>query len=157
MNRAALVCALMTVSLSAAAAPTCCTLFGIDATPILGDDVATCGALRHANNFDEAETLNRDERIRGAECARVALASGRSVVYTYRQLIWPDVDLIIQAVWGSRGERLLLKLGNYRNESIRVIEVCAMLEVQPGGRIDSAGCTDRHPLLDRLHAGQGAR
>ena len=157
MNRAAIVCALMGVSLSAAATPACCKLFGIDLTPILGDDVATCGALRHANNPAEAETLNREERSRGAECARAALASGRTLVYTYRQLIWPDVDLIIQAVWGARGERLLLKLGNYRNENVRVIEVCAMLEVLPGGRIDSAGCTDRHPLLDRLHGMPGAR
>jgi hypothetical protein len=152
MNRAAIVCVLMSAALPAAAAPACCKFFGFDATPILGDDVVICGAIRHANFPSEAEDLNREERKRGAECARTALASGRSVVYTYRQLIWPDVDLIIQAVWGSRGERLLMKLGNSRNENVRLVEVCAMLDVLPTGRIESAGCTDWHPLLNQLRA-----
>jgi len=152
MNRAAIVCALMSASLPAAAAPACCKLFGIDVTPIVGDEVVICGALRHADDPAEAEALNREEKKRAAECARTALAAGRSLVYTYRQLIWPDVDLVIQAVWGSRGERLLMKLGNFSNENIRAVEVCARLDVLPGGRIESAGCTDWHPLLEQLRA-----
>jgi hypothetical protein len=136
----------------AIAAPPCCKLFGLDASPILGDDAAICGAVVDADDRSDAEELARANRKQAAECARAAQADGRAYVYTYRQLIWPDVDMVVQAVTGTRGERLLLMFGNSRGENIRTAEVCAMLEVRPGGRVESRGCTPYHPLIERLRA-----
>lgn len=132
--------------------PACCKLFGLDATPILGDEPAICGELRDADDRPEAESLAREHRKRAAECARSAQASGRSFVYTYRQLVSPDVDLVVQAVAGTRGARLLLKLGNFRGENLHSMEVCAKLDVLEDGRIASRGCTQWHPLLEKLRA-----
>jgi hypothetical protein len=141
-----------TAASPASADPACCKLFGLDATPILGDDPALCGEVRDADDRPEAEALTREDRQQAANCARAAQAAGRSYVYTYRQLISPDVDLLVQAVVGTHGERLLMKLGNFRGENIRSTEVCARLDLQPNGRIDARGCTPWHPLIDRLRA-----
>jgi len=135
-----------------AQSPACCKLFGIDATPILGDDPAICGEIRDADDRPEAESLAREDRKRAAECARAAQVAGRSYVYTYRQLISPDVDMLVQAVTGTRGERLLLKLGNFRGENIRSVEACAKINVLEDGRLESRGCTPWNPLIERLRA-----
>ena len=141
----------------AAADPACCKLFGIDATPILGEDAARCGRIVDADDRSDAEAMTREERKQAAGCARDAQQDGRAFVYTYRQLISPDVDLMVQAVGGIRGERLLLKLGNVRGENIRSIEACATLEVLGDGRISSRGCTRWHPLIDKLRGPFPAR
>jgi hypothetical protein len=141
----------------AATEPACCKLFGLDASPILGDDAAICGHVVDAADHVDAETLVREHRKQAAACARAAQAEGRSFVYTYRQLIWPDVDMVVQAVAGTRGERLLMKLGNHRGENIRSIEACAKLAILPEGRIEGRGCTTRHALIDQLRAPFPAR
>ena len=136
----------------ATADPACCKIFGIDATPILGDDPALCGEVRDADDRPDAESITREDRKRAAECARAAQAQGRTYIYTYRQLVSPDVDMLVQAVTGTRGERLLLKLGNFRGENIRSVEACAKITVLEDGRLESRGCTQWHPLIDRLRA-----
>jgi hypothetical protein len=141
-----------TTSLTGAGPPDCCRLFGLDATPVLGDDPALCGQIRDADDRPDAEILTREERKQAARCARDAQAAGRAFVYTYRQLISPDVDMVVQGVAGMRGERLLLKLGNFRGENLHSMEVCAELEVLADGRIQSRGCTRWHPLLEKLRA-----
>jgi len=152
VNRARTLLLLAAVPALAAADPACCKLFGLDTTPILGDDPALCGKLRDADDRPDAEALTREERKQASECARTAQAGARAFVYTYRQLISPDVDLVVQAVAGTRGERLLLKLGNFRGENLHSMEVCAKLEVLTDGRIASRGCTRWHPLLEKLRA-----
>jgi len=134
--------------LAAADAPLCCRIFSIDATPILGDAPAVCGRVPDADTTEEAAA----EKRRAAQCALDALAQGRAFVYTYRELIPPDVDLIVQAVFGTRGERVLLKAGRFAREDVRSLEVCATLSVQPDGTLRTAGCTTEHALLERLHA-----
>jgi hypothetical protein len=114
--------------LAAADAPLCCRIFSIDATPILGDAPTACGQVPDAETTEEAAA----EKRRAAQCARDAQAQGRAFVYTYRELIPPDVDLIVQAVFGTRGERLLLKAGRFAREDVRSLEVCGALNVQPG-------------------------
>lgn len=139
-------------SLAAAADPACCRLFGIDATPILGDDPAICGELRDANDRPDTEALAREDRKHAAECARAAQAAGRSYVYTYRQLVSPDIDVVIQAVSGVDGQHLLLNFGNFRGENQRSAHVCAQLKVLAGGLIEARGCLPSHPLLEQLRA-----
>jgi len=134
--------------LAAADAPLCCRIFSIDATPILGDAPTACGQVPDAETTEEAAA----EKRRAAQCARDAQAQGRAFVYTYRELIPPDVDLIVQAVFGTRGERLLLKAGRFAREDIRSLEVCATLSVQPDGTLRTAGCTTEHALIERLYA-----
>lgn len=140
------------VSPARADSPACCKLFGLDATPILGDEPAICGEVRDADDRPDAESITREDRKHAAECARAAQAQGRTYIYTYRQLVSPDVDMLVQAVTGTRGERLLLKLGNFRGENIRSVEACAKINVLEDGRLESRGCTQWHPLVERLRA-----
>ena len=130
-----------------AAAP-CCSLFGFDATSILGDDPAVCGKIRDADNRDDAETETRGDRSGAARCALEAQAQGRAFVYTYRLLAAPDIDLVSQAVFGAHGERLLLRMGLYRGENIRTVEACASLTVQADGQLKKQGCRARQGILD---------
>ena len=150
--RCALVAGMACLPAILAASPACCRLFQIDATPILGDDPAVCGEILDANEPAKAEAMSREARQLASQCARDAQSQGRPFVYTYRMLVAPDVDLIVQAVAGTRGERLLLRIGDFRGEFIRSIEVCAMLTVLADGRPKSQGCTDEHPLIKRLRA-----
>ena len=101
--------AILGAPLAGAASPVCCRLFDMDATPILGADPAVCGKIPDA----EVSEDTRDERRRATRCALEAQAQGRAFVYTYRELITPDIDLIVQALFGVRGERLLLKSGRF--------------------------------------------
>ena len=126
----------------------CCRMFDIDATSILGDDPASCGEVPDADTSAEA----REARNRATQCAFAAQAQNRAFVYTYRELVEPEMDLVVQAVFGARGERLLLKLGILGAENIRYVEVCAKLAVLPDGRLKTAGCTDSHSLIERLRA-----
>jgi hypothetical protein len=135
-------------SLAAADAPVCCRIFSIDATPILGDAPALCGQVSDVETTEEAAA----EKRRAATCAREAQAQRRAFVYTYRELIPPDVDLVVQAVFGTRGERILLKAGRFAREDVRSLEVCATLAVQSEGTLRTAGCTTEHELLERLYA-----
>jgi len=144
-------CLAMALAMSesmAADAPVCCRIFSIDATPILGDAPAICGQVPDADTTEQAAA----EKRRAAQCAREALAQGRAFVYTYRELIPPDVDLLVQAVFGTRGERMLLKAGRFARQDVRSLEVCATLAVQSDGTLRTTGCTSEHLLLDRLHA-----
>ena len=126
----------------------CCRLFGFDAAPLLGPDPALCGALRDADDRVQAETETRQDRRRATECALEAQARGRAFVYTYRLLVEPDIDLVQQAVFGARGERLLLRMGLYGGENIRTVEACTSLTVQPDGRVSKQGCRTRQGILD---------
>jgi hypothetical protein len=130
-----------------AAAP-CCSLFGFDASSILGADPAVCGAIRDADNRDDAEAESREDRRRATQCALDAQARGRAFVYTYRLLVTPDIDVVSQAVFGARGERLLLRMGLYRGENIRTVEACASLVVQADGQLKKQGCRARQGILD---------
>ena len=140
--------AILNASLAGAASPHCCRIFDIDATSILGDDPASCGEVPDSDTSSEA----REARNRATRCALAAQEQGRAFVYTYRELVESEMDLVVQAVFGTRGERLLLKIGTFGAEYIRSIEVCAQLAVLPDGRLKTAGCTDSHSLIERLRA-----
>ena len=130
--------------LAAADAPLCCRIFSIDATPILGDAPTACGQVPDAETTEEAAA----EKRRAAQCARDAQAQGRAFVYTYRELISPDVDLIVQAVFGAHGERLLLKAGRFGRQDVRMTQVCEKLGVRSDGTLDSAGCQETDEYFD---------
>ena len=128
-----------------AAAPPCCRMFGFDASPILGHDAAVCGKILDADDREAAQLETREERRRATTCALEAQSQGRAFVYTYRLLVSPDVDMVNQAVFGAKGERLLLRMGLYQGENIRSIESCASLTVLADGRIDKQGCHTVNP------------
>ena len=131
-----------------AADPACCKMFGFDASSILGEDAAICGRILDADQRNEAEAETREERRRATACALQAQARGRAFVYTYRLLASPDVDMVYQAVFGARGERLLLRMGLYAGENIRTVEKCAALTVQADGKIGKEGCYLRQGIVD---------
>jgi hypothetical protein len=124
----------------AAAAPVCCRLFGIDATPMLGPDPVVCGKVVTGDRRIEAEEETQEDRRRATKCALEAQAQGRAFVYTYRLLVPPDIDVITQAVFGAQGERMLLKLGRFRGENIHTVETCETLSVLPDGKLKGAAC-----------------
>lgn len=128
--------------------PACCKLFGFDASSILGADAAICGKILDADERNEAESRTREERGRATACALEAQARGRAFVYTYRLLASPDVDMVYQAVFGTRGERLLLRMGLYAGENIRTVENCAALTVQADGKVRKEGCHLRQGIVD---------
>src|SRR5687768_13267498 len=110
--------AILNVSLAGAASPHCCRIFDIDARSILGDDPASCGVVPDSDTSAEA----REARNRATQCALAAQSQGRAFVYTYRELVEPEMDLVVQAVFGTRGERLLLKIGTFGAQYIRSVE-----------------------------------
>jgi len=129
-----------------AAEPPCCKLFGFDASPMLGEDPASCGQIRDADDPDEAKSLTREDRRRATQCALEAQARGRAFVYTYRLLASPDVDMVYQAVVGMHGERLVLRMGLYQGENIRTIETCTALTVLADGQVAKKGCRLRQGI-----------
>ena len=130
----------------AADAPLCCRIFSIDATPILGEDAVLCGRVPDADTTNEAADAKRVAKA----CALDAQSRGRAFVYTYRELIPPDVDLIVQAVFGAHGERLLLKAGRFGRQDVRMTQVCGRLTVRGDGTLESVGCYDTQPYFDPL-------
>ena len=130
----------------AAAAPVCCRIFDIDATPILGNNPAVCGKIPDAERSEETV----DERRRATECALAAQVRGHAFVYTYRVLIAPDIDLIVQAVFGAHGERLLLKTGRFAAQDVRTTEVCSELTVLPDGKLQGFDCHAAYSFFDRM-------
>lgn len=138
--------AILIVPLADAASPVCCRIFDFDATPILGDDPAVCGKIPDADTAEDT----RDERSRATRCARDAQLQGRAFVYTYRELMAPNIDLIVQALFGVRGERLLLKAGIFGAQDVRMAEVCAKLTVLSDGKLHGEGCTSAHSFIDQM-------
>jgi hypothetical protein len=131
---------------AAADAPLCCRIFSIDATPILGDDAVLCGRVPDADTTEEAAEARRSAKI----CALEAQSRERAFVYTYRELIPPDVDLIVQAVFGAHGERLLLKAGHFARQDVHLTQVCEKLSVRSDGTLESRGCYDTDGYFDPL-------
>ena len=131
-----------------AADPLCCRLFGFDASSMLGPEAAQCGRILDADDRNKAQSETLEERQRATRCALEAQARGRAFVYTYRLLASPDVDMVFQAVFGARGERLLLRMGLYAGENIRSVENCAALTVQADGKVRKEGCYLRQGILD---------
>jgi len=123
-----------------AASPVCCRLFGFDATRMLGPDAVVCGKLVDADSRTEAQNESSAERKRATQCALEAQAQNRAFVYTYRLLAAPDMDLIVQAVFGAHGERMFMKLGLYAGENMHKVETCQSLTVLPDGKVKGAGC-----------------
>jgi hypothetical protein len=121
-------------------------MFDIDATPILGPDPAICGRIPDADTAEETV----DERRRATQCALAAQSQGRAFVYTYRQLAPPDIDLIVQALFGERGERLLLSMGRFGAQDVRNTEVCTKLTVLPDGKLDRDGCQAAYSFFERM-------
>jgi hypothetical protein len=131
-----------------AAEPACCRLFGFDASSMLGSEAAVCGRIVDADERNAAQAATLEERQRATQCALDAQARGRAFVYTYRVLASPDIDLVYQAVFGTRGERLLLRMGLYDGENIRSVEMCAALTVQADGKVRKEGCQMRRGIVD---------
>ncbi len=131
-----------------AAEPPCCTLFGFDASSMLGPEAAVCGRITDADERNETEAVTAEDRRRATQCALEAQARGRAFVYTYRLVASPDIDLVYQAVFGARGERWLLRMGRYAGENIRSVESCAELTVQTDGKVRKEGCYLRQGILD---------
>ena len=131
---------------AAADAPLCCRIFDIDATPILGKEAVLCGTVPDADTTDEAAAAKRSAKA----CALDAQSRGRAFVYTYRELLPPDVDLIVQAVFGAHGERLLLKAGRFGRQDARMTQVCEKLAVRSDGTLDSTGCYQANDYFDLL-------
>jgi hypothetical protein len=131
-----------------AADAACCRLFGFDASSLLGPEAAVCGRIVDADERNESEVVTVEDRRRATQCALEAQARGRAFVYTYRLLASPDVDMVYQAVFGVRGERLLLRMGLYAGENIRSVENCAALTVQADGKVRKEGCYLRQGILD---------
>src|SRR5262245_25393441 len=124
------------------ASPACCKIFGIDLSGMLGRDPAVCGQVRDADERNETQAAILEDRQRATQCALEAQAANRPFVYTYRMFSPPDIDLIVQAVSGEDGRRMVLKMGNTKHRNIRTIEDCATLTVQPDGKLRTSGCTD---------------
>lgn len=139
---AGLVASLIIAAPLSVASPACCKIFGVDLTHMLGRDPAVCGEIRDADERNETQALILEDRRRATQCALEAQAAGRPFVYTYRMFSPPDIDLIVQAVAGEDGRRMVLKMGNTRHRNIRTIEACATLTVQPDGKLKTAGCSD---------------
>ena len=59
-------------------------------------------------------------------------------------------DLIVQAVFGAHGERLLLKAGRFGRQDVRMTQVCDRLAVRGDGTLESVGCYDTQPYFDPL-------
>jgi hypothetical protein len=140
MHRTAWPVLLSISQLATAATPACCRLFGFDATRMLGPDPAVCGKILDADSRARAQEESAAERKRAAQCALDAQAQGRPFVYTYRLLAAPDMDLVVQAVVGAHGERLLMKLGLYAGENMHKVEACQSLAVLPDGKVRGSGC-----------------
>jgi hypothetical protein len=120
--------------------PICCDLFGFDATNMLGANPAVCGKVVTGDTRAEAQTETAEDRKRATQCALEAQEQKRAFVYTYRLVAAPDMDLIVQAVFGAHGERMLMKLGLFARENIHTVEVCDSLTVLPDGRVRESGC-----------------
>ena len=105
-----------------------------------------CGRVPDADTTNEAADAKRVAKA----CALDAQSRGRAFVYTYRELIPPDVDLIVQAVFGAHGERLLLKAGRFGRQDVRMTQVCDRLAVRGDGTLESVGCYDTQPYFDPL-------
>lgn len=127
--------------------PVCCRLFGFDATDILGKDPSICGAIRDADQRHEAEAETLADRRLATQCALEAQAQDRAFVYTYRLLAAPDIDMVTQAVFGAHGERMLLRMGLFRGENIRTVEICSTMDVLADGKVKSQGCRLRQGTL----------
>jgi len=140
----AVVIAASVAPLALASEPACCRLFGFDATYMLGADPAVCGKVVTGDTLPNAQTETTEERRRAARCALEAQQQKRAFVYTYRLVAAPDMDLIVQAVFGAHGERLLMKLGLFARENIHTVEECEELAVLPDGKLRSAGCYETH-------------
>ena len=82
---------------------------------------------------------------------REAQAQGRAFVYTYRELISPDIDLIVQALFGVRGERLLLKAGRLPRKT-SIDRSLRAAEVLPDGNCMAMGCTSAHSSSSSAHS-----
>ncbi len=128
--------------LAVADSPLCCRLFGLDLEAILGPDAVTCGKIVGDDESATAQAETVEERKLATRCALEAQKQGRAFVYTYRLLVAPDIDMITQAVFGAGGERMLLKLGIYREENIRTVEICERLTVLRDGKLRGERC---HP------------
>jgi len=131
---------LIHAQLALAAPPACCRLFGFDATHVLGDNPAVCGEVVTGDTLPAAQTETVEDRRRATQCALEAQEQKRAFVYTYRLVAAPDMDLIVQVVFGAHGERMLMKLGVFARENIHKVEVCDALEVLPDGKVREAGC-----------------
>ena len=127
-----------------AAEPPCCKLFDLDASAMLGPDAAVCGRIVTAGAPNQARDESSEERQRATRCALDAQRQRRAFVYTYRLLAAPDMDLVVQAVFGAHGERLLMRMGLYQRENIRTVENCNSLVVLSDGKVEKDGCTLRH-------------
>lgn len=147
MRSAAWILLLLAGGSLSAEAP-CCRLFGFDASSMLGPEAAVCGRIVDADDRNKAQSETLEERQRATQCALEAQARGRAFVYTYRLLASPDVDMVYQAVFGARGERLLLRMGLYAGENIRSVENCAALTVQADGKVRKVGCHLRQGIVD---------
>jgi len=123
-----------------AAPPACCRLFDFDATPMLGPHPVMCGKIVDGDLPADAELATQQERKRATACALEAQSQGKAFVYTYRFLVSPHIDLIVQGVFGAHGERMLFKIGKFNRENVRTIEVCDALTVEPDGKLRDSGC-----------------
>ena len=145
-SAALVVAGAMTALPAGAASPACCRLFEFDATPILGRDPAICGKIPDADTPEETV----DERRSATRCALAAQTQGRAFVYTYRELIPPDIDLIVQAVFGVRGEQVLLKAGRFARQDVHTAEICARLTVMSDGKLVGEGCENAQGYIDSM-------
>ena len=123
----------------------CCTGFGFDARPILGDHAIDCGVF---NAF--APKPRGDSSQRALKCALRAQREGRAFVY-YRV----DSDMVDSggeavAVFGQQGERILVAHVYTTDEDHTEGGVCERLVLLESGSFDGGQCDPKHPLFERL-------
>jgi hypothetical protein len=123
---------------------TCRSVGGIDVTPILGKHFADCGSNKTRPYADE------DARSRVLGCALRAQREGRAFIYMFEEIALPDVDYFELVVFGTQGEKIMLQFGSFGADPIGFTGACEKLQVQNDGSVDHTGCSNTHPLMERL-------
>jgi hypothetical protein len=122
----------------------CRSVGGIDVSLILGNRFADCGSYKTQPYADE------DARSRVLGCALRAQREGRAFIYMFEEIAMPDVDYYELVVFGTQGEKIMLQLGSFGADQVGFTGACEKLKVQDDGSVDHAGCSNTHPLVERL-------
>jgi hypothetical protein len=122
----------------------CRKMAGIDVAPILGKRFVDCGDYRispFASGKPGSQSLS---------CVLRTQWEGRALIYQFEEIALPHVDYYELVVFGTQGERILVQYGSFGDEQVGFAGACEKLEVQDDGSVDHTGCSNTHPLMERL-------
>jgi hypothetical protein len=128
----------------------CCTVFGIDVNPVLGENAVNCGTINSKPRSAAARSKNR----KVVSCARRAQSRGAAVVFDQGYSATPDYYLRNVLVFGAQGEKILVVI-EYEHDGPSVFAgPCDVLKVLDNGDLEYSGCRTDEALLDRMKPGQ---